>query len=42
VSSEPGAGHFQPALAQADAAGDERIEAVPATVQLKRRTKLCV
>ena len=33
---------FQAALAQAIAAGDERIEAVPATVQLKRRTKLCV
>ena len=29
---------FQAALAQAIAAGDERIEAVQATVQLKRRT----
>jgi len=33
---------FQAALAQAIAAGDERIEAVQATVQLKRRTKLSV
>jgi hypothetical protein len=33
---------FQAALAQAIAAGDERIEAVQATAQLKRRTKLCV
>jgi hypothetical protein len=33
---------FQAALARAIAAGDERIEAVQATVQLKRRTKLSV
>ena len=33
---------FQAALARAIAAGDERIEAVEATVQLKRRTKLSV
>jgi hypothetical protein len=33
---------FQAALAQALTAGDERIEAVQATVQLKRRTKLSV
>ena len=31
---------FQAALGQAIAAGGERIEAVEATVQLKRRTKL--
>jgi hypothetical protein len=31
---------FRTALGQAIAAGDERIEAVKATVQLKRRTKL--
>ena len=33
---------FQAALARAIAAGDERIEAVQATVQLKRRTNLSV
>jgi hypothetical protein len=33
---------FQAALAQAIAAGDERMEAVLATVQLKRHTKLSV
>jgi hypothetical protein len=31
---------FQAALGQAIAAGGERIQAVEATVQLKRRTKL--
>jgi hypothetical protein len=31
---------FRAALGQAIAAGGERIEAVEATVQLKRRTKL--
>jgi hypothetical protein len=33
---------FQAALAHAIAAGDERIEALQATVQLRRRTKLPV
>ena len=33
-------GRFRAALGQAIAAGGERIEAVEATVQLKRRTKL--
>ena len=32
--------YFQAALDQAIAAGDERIEAVEATVALKRRTRL--